>query len=162
MQIHRPKEYEQGSDAESINEGFVASSASCASSFAASFVSHCFISRTADGVRSHEAQDGFRREREGEKKLRFESEALERKETIEAEERRELRERELKKEAIERQEKAEALEKKKRQEAEALEKKERQEAIETQKRAVALEKKEKQEAIERQEKADALQRKLRI
>src|SRR6218665_3960299 len=54
---------------------------------------------------------------EREKRLRFESEALERKEKIEAEGRKDLRERELRTEAIEREEKAEALRKQEKQEA---------------------------------------------
>src|SRR6218665_134783 len=77
------KRNEQSSDAKGIHQDFVSYCASSTSSHAASFTTHCFESTATNGVGSDEAQDGIRRERE--KRLRFESEALERKEKKEAE-----------------------------------------------------------------------------
>src|SRR6218665_1688512 len=172
------KRNEQSSDAKGIHQDFVSGCASSTSSHTASFTTHCFESTATHGVGGDDAQDGIRREREREQRLRFESEALERKERKEAEasekrERREEQDRQAleKKEAIEREEKAEALKKQEKQEAierqqkaEALEKKERQdaEALERKYRIEDEErqKKEKREAIEEDRKVALLERKL--
>src|SRR6218665_3419814 len=109
---------------------------------------------------------------ERDKRLRFELEALAKKEASEKEEKAEALRRQENQEAIEREEKAEALRKQEKQEAFEREEK----AIERQKEAEALERKEKREAeslekqerkqeeekaIERQEKAEALDRRQR-
>ena len=127
--------------------------ASCASSYAASFATHCFVSTATNGIGSDETQDIIRWEREGEKRLRLEAEALERKEETEADALK-------RKEKIDAEERKEQRERERQEKAEALEKKERQEATERQERAEALEKRERREEQDRNalEKKEAIER----
>src|SRR6218665_2378428 len=112
-------------------------------------------------LRMESEEKAFERE-EKDKRLRFELEALAKKEASEKEEKAEALRKQEEEKAFEREEKAEALRRQEEEKAEALRKQEKQEAFEREEKAI--EHQEKAEALRKQEiqQAEALERRHRI